>query len=150
MPRPPTRHGCATRRCRVKLCRPCSTCSRLKSGTSKRSHEPAARRPTAVWRYLVNIQQMMKQAQEMQARMQKQAEETVIEATAGGGAVTVQVNGSKQLLSIVIDPDAVSREDVEILQDMILLAVTDAQRKADEAMSQSVNGMMGGLKLPGM
>jgi len=98
----------------------------------------------------VNIQQMMKQAQEMQARMQKQAEETVIEATAGGGAVTVQVNGSKQLLSIVIDPDAVSREDVEILQDMILLAVTDAQRKADEAMSQSVNGMMGGLKLPGM
>ncbi len=98
----------------------------------------------------MNIQQMMKQAQEMQARMQKQAEETVIEATAGGGAVTVQVNGSKQLLSIVIDPDAVSREDVEILQDMILLAVTDAQRKADEAMSQSVNGMMGGLKLPGM
>ena len=93
---------------------------------------------------------MMKQAQQMQARMQKQAEETVLEATAGGGAVTVQVNGSKQLLSIVIDPEAVSREDVEILQDMILLAVTDAQRKADEAMSQSVNGMMGGLKLPGM
>jgi len=98
----------------------------------------------------VDIKQMMKQAQQMQARMQKQAEETVLEATAGGGAVTVQVNGSKQLLSIVIDPEAVSREDVEILQDMILLAVTDAQRKADEAMSQSVNGMMGGLKLPGM
>lgn len=98
----------------------------------------------------MNIQNLMKQAQQMQDRMQKQMAETTIEATAGGGAVTVTVNGSKQLLSITIDPEAVSKDDVEMLQDLILAAVTDAQRKADEAMSSQMSGMMGGLKLPGM
>jgi DNA-binding YbaB/EbfC family protein len=98
----------------------------------------------------MNIQQMMKQAQQMQDKLQKQMAEMQVEATAGGGMVTVVINGAKQLLSIKIDPEAVSKDDVEMLQDLILAAVNDAQRKADEAMSQQMSGMMGGLKIPGM
>ncbi len=98
----------------------------------------------------MNINQLMKQAQQMQEKMQKQLAETVIEATAGGGMVTVTVNGSKQLLSIKIDPEAVDKNDVEMLEDLILAAVGDAQRKADEAVNQQMSGMMGGMKLPGM
>ncbi len=97
----------------------------------------------------MNIQKMMQQAQQMQDRMQKQMAETVIEASAGG-VVTVKVNGAKQLLSITIDPEAVDKDDVEALQDAILVAVQDAQRKADEAMNSSMSGMLGGMKLPGM
>ena len=98
----------------------------------------------------MNLQNMMKQAQQMQERMQKQMDEMRIEATAGGGMVTVVINGAKQLLSIKIDPEAVSKDDVEMLQDLILAAINDAHRKADEAMSQQMSGMMGGLKIPGM
>ena len=98
----------------------------------------------------MNIQKMMQQAQQMQDRMQKQMAETVIEATAGGGVVTVKVNGAKQLLDLKIDPEAVSKDDVEMLQDLILAAVTDAQRQADEKMNSTMSGMLGGLKLPGM
>jgi DNA-binding YbaB/EbfC family protein len=98
----------------------------------------------------MNIQQMMKQAQQMQDRMQKQMAEMRIEATSGGGMVTVVINGAKQLQSLTIDPEAVNKDDVEMLQDLILAAINDAQRKADEAMSQQMSGMMGGLKIPGM
>ena len=98
----------------------------------------------------MNIQQMMKQAQQMQERMQKQMEEMRIEATAGGGMVTVVINGSKQVQSLKIDPEAVSKDDVEMLQDLILAAINDAHRKADEAMSKQMQGMMGGMKIPGM
>ena len=98
----------------------------------------------------MDIQNMMKQAQQMQERLQKQMAEMRIEATAGGGMVTVVVNGAKQLLSITIDPDVVSKDDVEMLQDLILAAINDAQRKADEAMAQQMGGMMGGLKIPGL
>ena len=98
----------------------------------------------------MNIQQMMKQAQQMQDRLQKQMAELKVEATAGGGMVTVVMNGAKQLLSLKIDPEAVSKEDVEMLQDLILAAINDAQRKVDEAMQQQMGGMMGGLKIPGL
>jgi DNA-binding YbaB/EbfC family protein len=98
----------------------------------------------------MNIQNMMKQAQQMQERLQKQMAEMRIEATAGGGMVTVVVNGAKQLQSIKIDPEVVSKEDVEMLQDLILAAVNDAHRKADEAMAEKMGGMMGGLKIPGL
>jgi DNA-binding YbaB/EbfC family protein len=99
----------------------------------------------------VNIQQMMKQAQQMQERLQKQMAELRIEATAGGGMVTVVINGAKQIQSLTIDPEVVSREDVEMLQDLIVAAVNDAHRKADEAMSQQMGGMLPpGMKLPGM
>jgi DNA-binding YbaB/EbfC family protein len=98
----------------------------------------------------MNIQEMMIQAQQMQARLQKQMSEIRIEATAGGGMVTVVMNGAKQLQSLTIDPDVVSKEDLEMLQDLILAAVNDAHRKVDEAMAEQMGGMMGGLKLPGM
>ena len=97
----------------------------------------------------MNIQQMMKQAQQMQERMQKQMEELRVEATAGGGMVTVSMNGAKQVLALKIDPEAVSKDDVEMLQDLIVAALNDAQRKVDEAVAQKMNGMMGGLNLPG-
>ena len=97
----------------------------------------------------MNIQQMMKQAQQMQERLQKQMAELRVEAAAGGGMVTVVVNGAKQLQSIKLDPEVVSKDDVEMLQDMILAAVNDAHRKADEEMQKSMGGMMGGLKIPG-
>jgi nucleoid-associated protein EbfC len=98
----------------------------------------------------MNIQQMMKQAQQMQDRMQKQMAEMRIEATSGGGMVTVVMNGSKQVLSLKIDPEAVSKDDVEMLQDLILAAINDGSRKADEAMSQQMSGLMGGMKIPGL
>jgi DNA-binding YbaB/EbfC family protein len=93
---------------------------------------------------------MMKQAQEMQARLQKQMGEMRIEATAGGGMVTVVVTGTKQLESIKIDPEVVSKDDVEMLQDLIVAAINDANRKVDEQLGQSMSGLMGGLKIPGL
>ena len=98
----------------------------------------------------MNIQQMMKQAQQMQDKLQKQMAEMQVEATAGGGMVTVTMNGAKQVLALKIDPEAVSKDDVEMLQDLILAAINDAQRKADEAVQKSMSGLMGGLKIPGM
>ena len=98
----------------------------------------------------MNIQSMMKQAQQMQERLQKQMAELKVEGTAGGGMVTVVVNGAKQVLSLTIDPEAVSKDDVAMLQDLILAAINDAHRKADEAMQQQMSGMMGGMKIPGL
>ena len=98
----------------------------------------------------MDLQKMMKQAQQMQERLKKQMAELRVEATAGGGMVTVVVNGAKQLQSLKIDPEVVSKEDVEMLQDLILAAVNDAHRKADEAMEQTMGGMMGGLQIPGL
>jgi nucleoid-associated protein EbfC len=98
----------------------------------------------------MNIQAMMKQAQQMQEKMQKQMAEMRVEASAGGGMVTVVINGAKQVLSLKIDPEAVSKDDVEMLQDLILAAINDAHRKADEEMSNQMGGMMGGLKIPGL
>ena len=86
----------------------------------------------------------------MQEKLQQQMADLKVEATAGGGMVTVVMNGSKQLQSIKIDPEAVSKDDVEMLQDLILAAINDAHRKADEEMSKSMSGMMGGMKIPGM
>ena len=98
----------------------------------------------------MNIQSMMKQAQEMQERLKRQMTDMRVEATAGGGMVTVVVNGTKQVQSIAIDPDVVSREDVEMLQDLLVAAVNDAGRKVDEQLGQSMSGLMGGLKIPGL
>ena len=98
----------------------------------------------------MNIQSMMQQAKEMQERLQKQMAELRVEATAGGGMVTVVVNGTKQLQSIAIDPEVISKDDVEMLQDLIVAAVNDANRKVDEQLGQSMSGLMGGLKIPGL
>jgi nucleoid-associated protein EbfC len=94
----------------------------------------------------MNIQQVMKQAQQMQERLQKQMAELRVEATAGGGMVTVVVNGAKQLQSIKIDPEVVSKDDVEMLQDMVLAAVNDAQRKVDEELASKMGGLVPGMK----
>ena len=99
----------------------------------------------------MNIQDMMKQAQQMQERLQKQMAEVRVEGNAGGGMVTVRVNGAKQVQSIAIDPEVVSREDVVMLQDLIVAAINDAHRKADAAMAEAMGGMLPpGMKLPGM
>jgi DNA-binding YbaB/EbfC family protein len=98
----------------------------------------------------MNIQQMMKQAAQMQEKLQKQMAEMSVEGTAGGGMVTVVINGGKQVQSLKIDPDCVSKEDVEMLQDLILAAIADAQRKVDEELQKQMGGMMGGLKIPGL
>ncbi len=98
----------------------------------------------------MNIQQMMKQAQQMQERLQKQMAEMRVEATAGGGMISVVVSGTKQLLSVKIDPEVVSKDDVEMLQDLIVAAVNDAHRKVDEDLQRQLGGLMGGLKIPGM
>ena len=98
----------------------------------------------------MNVQQMMKQAQQMQAKLQQQMAEMRVEATAGGGMITVTVTGNKQLVSMKIDPEVVSKEDVEMLQDLIVAAVNDAHRKVDEQLAGQMKGMMGGMGLPGM
>ena len=88
------------------------------------------------------MQQMMKQAQQMQERLQKQMTELRVEASAGGGMVSVVINGAKQVQSLKIDPEVVSKEDVEMLQDLIVAAINDAQRKADEEMKAKTAGML--------
>ena len=98
----------------------------------------------------MNIQKMMQQAQQMQEQLQRQMNEMRVEATSGGGMVTVTVSGNKQLVSLKIDPEVVSKDDVEMLQDLIVAAVNDAHRKVDEALAGQMQGMMGGLKLPGL
>jgi DNA-binding YbaB/EbfC family protein len=97
---------------------------------------------------MTNILSMMQQAREMQERLQKQMADLRVEATAGGGMVTVIVDGGKQIRSITIDPTIVSRDDVEMLQDLIAAAVNDAGRKVDEQLGQSMSGLLGSLKLP--
>jgi len=98
----------------------------------------------------MDVKKMMLQAQQMQEQLQRQMVEMRISSTAGGGAIIVTVNGNKQLLTLQIDPESVSREDVEMLQDMIVAAVNDAHRKVDQALASNMQGMMGGLGIPGL
>jgi nucleoid-associated protein EbfC len=98
----------------------------------------------------MGIQDMMKQAQEMQERLKREMSELSVQATSGGGMVTVIVNGHKHLQKITIDPEVVSKDDVGMLQDLILAAINDAHRKVDESMSQKMGGLLSGLRLPGM
>ena len=99
---------------------------------------------------MADFSKILEQAQQMQARMQKQMEEMRVEATAGGGMVTVVMNGAKQVQSITIDPEAVSKDDVDMLQDLILAALNDAHKKVEEGLQQAMGGMMGGMKIPGL
>ena len=96
----------------------------------------------------MNIQKMMQQAQQMQERLQKQMGELTVDATAGGGMVTVTVDGHKNLRSIKIDPEVVSKDDTEMLQDLIVAAINDAHRKIDDALATQMKGLMGGI--PGL
>jgi nucleoid-associated protein EbfC len=94
----------------------------------------------------MNIQQMMKQAQQMQERMQKEMDELRVEASSGGGVVTVMMRGNHEIESLRIDPEAVKEGDVEMLQDMIVAAINEGNRKVEEAMK----GKLGGMLPPGL
>ncbi len=99
-----------------------------------------------------SMQNLMKQAQRMQqkmADMQKDLENQTVEATSGGGAVHVVVNGRKELVSVEIQKEAVDPDDVEMLQDLIVAAVNEAMRNADAMVNQSMSQITGGLNLPG-
>jgi hypothetical protein len=93
-----------------------------------------------------NMQAMMKQAQQMQQKLQEEIAAIRLEASAGGGMVTVGMTGQKQITSVKIDPEAAS--DIEMLQDMIMAAVNEAARKVDEESQKKMSGMLGGLGLP--
>ena len=82
--------------------------------------------------------------------MQKKMQETVVEASAGGGSVTVKMDGRKRILSTIIDPEVVKSGDVEMLQDLVTAAVNEAARKVDEAVQGSLGGMLGGMGIPGL
>jgi len=101
----------------------------------------------------MNINKLMKQAQQMQAqiaKMQEELEEKTLEATAGGGVVKVVVNGRQEFLDIKIDPEAVDPDDVEMLEDLILAAVNEALRKVQDMINQEMGKITGGMNIPGM
>ena len=97
-----------------------------------------------------NPKQLMKQLQQAQERIQKEIQALEIEATSGGGMVKVVMDGQKNLKSLKIDPEVVSKDDVEMLQDLVTAAVNEAARKVDEAVPEKIGGLTGGMKLPGM
>ena len=103
----------------------------------------------------LKIAEMLTQANKMQEEMQRKLNETVVEGSSGGGAVTVTMNGKKELIKIKIDPSAVASlsgpsPDVEMLEALIVGAVNDAGHRADDAIQSSVKGALGGLNIPGL
>ena len=99
---------------------------------------------------LQQMQQMLKQVQQFQEQLQKQLDELVVEASAGGGMVSVKMNGQKQLHQVRIDPQVYASQDVEMLQDLILIACNEASRKVDEQLSNQMGSLAGGLNIPGL
>ena len=101
---------------------------------------------------LSKMKEMMGQAKQMQEQMERKLSETVVEASSGGGVVTVRMNGKKEVLRLKIEPSAIGSagSDLELLEDLITAAINEAGRRADDAMKSSVAGMMGGLGLPGL
>ena len=97
-----------------------------------------------------NLQDLMAKAKAQADSLQKKMQETIVEASSGGGAINVKMDGRKQLLSLRIDPEAVKSGDVEMLQDLLLAAVNEAARKVDTQMQSTLGGMLGGLGIPGL
>ena len=95
------------------------------------------------------LQELMSQAKNQAENLQKKMQETIVEGSAGGGAVKAKMNGQKQVLGVIIDPETVKAGDLEMLQDLITAALNDAVRKVDEAMQSSMGGMLGNLGIPG-
>ena len=93
-----------------------------------------------------NMQQMMRQAQQMQEKLQQEIAQIKVEASAGGGMVSVQMDGQKHLLSVKIDPEVAG--DIEMLQDLIVAAASEAVKKVDGEIQQKMGGMLGGMGLP--
>ncbi|WP_022851301.1 YbaB/EbfC family nucleoid-associated protein [Limisalsivibrio acetivorans] len=101
----------------------------------------------------MNMQQMMKQAQKMQKKLEEAQEEAakeVVEASAGGGMVTVKVNGKNELLDINIEKEVVDPEDVDMLQDLIVAAVNEGMTKAQETVQEKLSSVTGGMNIPGL
>ena len=96
------------------------------------------------------FQEMLEQAQKQAQSLQEKMQQTLVEASSGGGTVTVKMNGRKQVLEVRMDPNAVKAGDVEMLQDLVTAAVNAAGQKVDEAMQSTVGGMLGGMGLPGL
>ncbi|MEO8725879.1 MAG: YbaB/EbfC family nucleoid-associated protein [Acidobacteriaceae bacterium] len=96
------------------------------------------------------LQDMLQQAQQQAEQMQNQMKQTTVEAAAGGGSVVVKMDGSKRLLAVTIDPEVIKSGDIEMLQDLVLAAVNEAGRKADEAMQHGMSSMLGGMNIPGL
>ena len=97
-----------------------------------------------------NLQDLMSKAKAQYESLQKKMQETVVETSSGGGAITIKMDGRKQILNLRIDPEAAKSGDVEMLQDLIVAAVNEAGRKIDAQMQSTVGGMLGGLGIPGM
>jgi DNA-binding YbaB/EbfC family protein len=97
-----------------------------------------------------NPQKLMKQFQQMQEKMQQEIAALEVEGTAGGGMVKVTMDGSKNIKRLVIDPEVVSKDEVEMLQDLVTAAFGDCARKVDEALQEKLGGMAGGMKIPGL
>lgn len=97
----------------------------------------------------MNIQKMMQQAQAMQSKMQQELEALRVEASSGGGMVTVVMSGTKEIVSVKIDPACVDPKDVETLQDLVLAACRETARQVDEAVQKKTSAMLGGM-MPGM
>jgi nucleoid-associated protein EbfC len=92
-----------------------------------------------------NLQDMLSQARQQAEKLQEKMQQITIEASSGGGSVTVRMSGQKQLLSIAIEPEVVKSGDIEMLQDLVVAAVNEASRKVDEALKSSLGGMLGGM-----
>ncbi len=99
---------------------------------------------------LQQMQQILKQVQQVQEQLQKQLDGLVVEASAGGGMVRVKMNGQKQLHEVRIEPEVFASHDLEMLQDLIQVAVNEASRKVDEQLASQVGSLAGGLNIPGM
>ena len=97
-----------------------------------------------------NMMKQMKKVQKQMEEMQNQLEETEVEASSGGGAVTVKVNGKREVIGITIDEAVVDPEDVEMLQDLVMAAVNEAMRNADEMAAKEMNKLTGGMNIPGL
>ena len=97
-----------------------------------------------------NLQEMLAQARQQAEKLQEKMQQVVVEASSGGGSVTVKMNGQKQVLSVAIEPEVVKSGDIEMLQDLVMAAVNAAGQKVDDAMKSSLGGMLGGMSLPGM
>ena len=99
---------------------------------------------------LQQMQQILKQVQQFQEQLQKQLDGLVVEASAGGGMVSVKMNGQKQLHELRIDPDVVASQDLELLQDLIVAAFNEASRRVDEQLASQMGNLAGGLNIPGL
>lgn len=101
----------------------------------------------------MDMNKLMKQAQQMQREMAKQQEvlaQKIFEASSGGGMVSAKVNGKSELVELKIDPEVVQKEDIGMLQDLILAAVNEAHRRAQDTIQKELQGLMGGMKIPGL